>query len=90
LILLPGCYVTHAKLMDLGSGEILGSEDGKVRIRFASGDRAFLHDRVIEHLTVTTVAPVLPLKAARRAVKRKTEATATAPSVALKKASERR
>jgi hypothetical protein len=70
LILLAGCYVTHAKLPELGSGEILGQEDGKVRIRFASGDRAFLCGRVVEHLKITTEAPVLPKKA-RRATKRK-------------------
>ena len=36
-----GCYVVHAKLPDLGSGEVLSAEKGAVRIRFASGERSF-------------------------------------------------
>jgi len=71
LTLLPGAYVTHAKLADLGSGEILASEDGKVRIRFASGERAFLYERVVQHLTITSEAPQLPAAKPARSSKKK-------------------
>jgi hypothetical protein len=74
LNIMPGAYVTHARLLDLGSGEILSAEEGKVRIRFASGERSFMYDRVVQHLTVTTDAPQLPpakSKPARAPSKRK-------------------
>ena len=74
--LIAGSYVTHARLPELGSGEILGFEDGKVRIRFASGDKAFMYDRVIEHLTVTNEAPVNAQPKAATGKKRKTKAKA--------------
>jgi hypothetical protein len=54
-------------MLDLGSGEVMSLEEGKVRIRFASGERSFLYDRVVEHLTVTSEAvpepPAKPKKA---------------------------
>src|SRR5688500_691734 len=31
----PGSYVTHAKLPELGSGEVIVAEKGTIRIRFA-------------------------------------------------------
>lgn len=60
LISEPGSYVIHAKLPELGSGELIASENGRVRIRFASGTRNFLWELVASHLTATDVAPVLP------------------------------
>jgi hypothetical protein len=58
-----GCYVSHSKLPDLGAGEVLGSEKGTIRIRFASGDRNFLLDLVAPHLVITAAAPAVPASA---------------------------
>ena len=55
-----GSYVVHARLPELGTGEILGSEKGCVRIRFASGERNFNVDFVSPHLSVTQEAPAKP------------------------------
>ena len=70
-----GSYVTHAKLPDLGAGEILAADKGAVRIRFASGDRSFVWEMVQGHLTTTTEAPApaatKPAKRARKATKAK-------------------
>jgi hypothetical protein len=67
LTLIPGSYVTHAKLPELGSGEILSAHDGRVSIRFASGNRDFMLDRVMRHLTVTSEAPAAaPAKSSKR------------------------
>jgi hypothetical protein len=52
-----GSYVTHAKMPELGAGEILAAEKGTIRIRFESGDRSFLWDLVAAHLTMTAEAP---------------------------------
>lgn len=71
MILLPGAYVTHARLLELGSGEILGTEEGKIRIRFASGERSFLVEKVVDHLTITSEAPPPPAAKTRAASKRK-------------------
>lgn len=66
-----GSFVTHAKLMELGSGEVISIDRGEVRIRFASGDRAFVGDLALAHLT-TTDEPPAPAKAApKRARKAK-------------------
>jgi hypothetical protein len=63
-----GSYVTHNKLQDLGSGEILSLEKGTVRIRFASGDRSFLGHLVESYLVTALEGPVmLAQKAAKRA-----------------------
>lgn len=77
MILIPGSYVKHAKMLDLGSGEVMSAEEGKIRIRFASGERSFLYERVVEHLTVTTEAvPAPPAKAKKAAAKKKAKAKA--------------
>jgi hypothetical protein len=55
--LIPGCYVTHTKMPELGNGEVLSAYDGTISIRFASGNRAFKLDRATPHLMVTTEAP---------------------------------
>jgi hypothetical protein len=55
-----GSYVVHAKLPELGTGEVLAAEKGAVRIRFASGERNFSIDFVAPHLTVTAEAPPKP------------------------------
>lgn len=62
----PGSYVTHAKLPDLGSGEVMSSDKGTLRIRFASGERAFLIEAVERHLLVTHEAPSSPPPAKRK------------------------
>lgn len=61
-----GSYVTHDKLPDLGAGEILASEKGAVRIRFASGDRNFVWDMVRGHLSITLEAPAPQAKSTRK------------------------
>ena len=67
-----GCYVVHAKLPELGSGEVLATDKGAVRIRFASGERSFSIDFAGPHLTVTAEAPAkaAPTKAKGRAKKK--------------------
>jgi hypothetical protein len=68
--IIPGSYVTHAKMLELGSGEVLSAGDGAVCIRFASGNRSFKLDLVMRHLQVTTEAPApAPQKGAKRARK---------------------
>ena len=64
-----GAYVLHAKLPELGAGEILASDrEGAIRIRFASGERNFLWELVAAHLRITDEIPAPP-PAARRARK---------------------
>lgn len=58
--LIPGCYVTHTKLPDLGNGEVLSVQDGTVLIRFATGNRAFKIDFATPHLVMTSEAPAAP------------------------------
>jgi hypothetical protein len=62
----PGSYVTHSKLPELGSGEVVGYDKGVVRIRFASGERSFLVEAVSPHLVVSDEKPA-QLPAARKA-----------------------
>ena len=64
-----GSYVTHAKLPELGSGEILAVDKGAVRIRFASGERNFSGELVAAHLVTTLEAPPRPTKKASRSRK---------------------
>ena len=71
-----GSYVIHAKLPELGSGEILSAEKGALRIRFASGDRNFVWDMVHSHLEVTSEAPVPAPRSTKRTRKAKAEKTA--------------
>jgi hypothetical protein len=68
-----GSFVIHAKLGDLGSGEILGLDKGTIRIRFASGERHFVLKLVEPHLSSTLDAPhrALPASAAKRERKKK-------------------
>jgi uncharacterized protein DUF3553 len=80
LNIVPGSYVTHSKLPELGSGEVLSAQEGLVSIRFASGDRTFKHELVMRFLTVTSEAPLLiaPQKrAASRARKMRSKIAAT-------------
>jgi hypothetical protein len=76
-----GSFVIHAKLPELGSGEILSHDKGTVRIRFASGERAFSIDKAEPHLEVTQEAPAPP--ETKRAKKKK----AAAPKASAAKAS---
>ncbi|HEX6246153.1 MAG TPA: hypothetical protein VFZ61_34755 [Polyangiales bacterium] len=55
---------------ELGSGEVVSSEKGTMRIRFASGERSFLIEAVERHLVVTQDAPARPAPA-KRATKAK-------------------
>lgn len=64
MFLLVGSYVVHKQLAELGAGEIVGREEGRIRIRFASGERLFSEDLVTPHLEVTREAPVVPTPAA--------------------------
>ena len=58
MMFLPiGSYVTHAKLLELGSGQIVASDGQRVSIRFASGERSFVYELVQQHLNVTAEAP---------------------------------
>jgi len=67
---LIGAFVTHAKLLELGSGEVLAAEKGTLRVRFSSGERLFLAASVQPHLTVTVERPA-PTPVATRASKKK-------------------
>lgn len=69
-----GSFVTHAKLPELGSGEILSHDKGTVRIRFASGERAFAVEKAEPHLAITQEAPAPP--ESKRASKKKKAASA--------------
>lgn len=69
-------YVTHAKMPQLGSGEILNEHEGRLCIRFASGNRDFVADLVRPHLSVTSEAPAAAQKSAKRGRK---VATKSAP-----------
>ena len=60
-----GVYVTHAKMPDLGSGEIVAVDDQRVVIRFASGERHFVYALVEPHLNATSEAPVRSTKRPR-------------------------
>lgn len=66
----PGSFVTHAKLPELGSGEVMSSEKGTMRIRFASGERAFVIAAAEPHLLVTQEAPPRPAPTKRAAAKK--------------------
>jgi len=57
-LITPGSFVIHAKLAELGSGEIISIDKGAMRVRFASGERTFLTSAVEQYLTVTFEAPV--------------------------------
>jgi hypothetical protein len=68
-----GCFVTHQKLPDLGAGEVVASEKGALRIRFAGGERSFSEEIAQHHLTVTIEGPPpAPVKktARKKAVKK--------------------
>ena len=75
----PGSYVIHTKLPELGSGELIAAENGRVRIRFASGTRDFLWKLVASHLTATDVAPVLPATKAKGGARKKAAAPKKQP-----------
>lgn len=55
-----GSFVTHAKLPELGSGEVISLDKGMMRIRFASGERSFANELAAKHLTITQEAPAKP------------------------------
>jgi hypothetical protein len=63
--IVPGSYVVHAKLPELGSGEVMSVEKGTLRVRFSNSERAFDLAIVSPHLTVTVEgpAPRAPAKA---------------------------
>lgn len=69
-----GSFVSHAKLPDLGAGEVVASDKGTIRVRFASGERAFLLEAVERHLIVSETAPPAatpPKRAAKKAKAKK-------------------
>lgn len=53
-----GSMVTHAKLPELGRGEILSWEGGSICIRFASGERTFPIAFVEPHLVGAQQGPI--------------------------------
>lgn len=77
-----GSFVVHAKLPELGSGEILSHDKGTVRIRFASGERAFAVEKAEAHLAVTQEAPAPPEKTRGSKKKKAAAPKAAAKSVA--------
>lgn len=76
-----GTYVTHAKMPELGSGEIVASDGTRFSIRFASGERSFVCALTEKHLTVTTEAPA-PTKASRASAKSRATKKAAAAAKA--------
>jgi hypothetical protein len=70
-----GSFVTHAKLLDLGSGEVVSYDKGTMRIRFASGERDFLVEAVAKHLLVTQEGPARAAAPKRGAARKKKAAT---------------
>jgi hypothetical protein len=73
-----GSYVVHAKLPELGTGEIVASEKGCVRIRFASGERNFNVQFVAPHLSVTIEAPAKPTASTAKKAKSKAKSRLSA------------
>ena len=67
--IVPGSFVVHAKLPELGRGEVLWTEKGTVRLRFACGERSFLIAFASDHLSVVMAgpAPRPPAKRSRKA-----------------------
>ena len=53
----PGSYVTHANLPELGSGEIISSDQDTIRIRFAAGEKTFSIESVTQHLAHAAAGP---------------------------------
>ena len=60
--------MTHAKLPDLGSGEVTFMDGERLVIRFSSGERNFVYHLVEKHLNITQEAPA-PSKPSRAAKK---------------------
>ncbi len=79
--IVPGSFVVHAKLPDLGSGEVLSADKGSLKVRFASGERNFVTELVSQYLTVTIEGP-----APRAATKAKRAKKAAAKPAAAKPA----
>ncbi len=69
--IVPGTYVLHAKLQELGSGEVVSVDRGTLRVRFASSERAFDLAVVTPHLTVTAEGPAPAPASGSRARKSK-------------------
>ena len=85
--IIPGSFVVHAKLPELGRGEVLSAEKNTLRLRFACGERSFATSVVSEHLSVVVAGPTPPpAKAAKRATKApKAPATPSARKSARKR-----
>jgi hypothetical protein len=78
--IVPGSFVMHAKLAELGSGEVVSLDKGALRVRFASGERAFLMAAVSPHLTVTMEGPPPAAPSKSRARKSRAKAPAKQPA----------
>ena len=86
--IVPGSFVVHAKLPELGRGEVLSAEKHTLRLRFACGERSFVTAMVSEHLSVVVAGPTPPppAKAAKRTTKApKAPATPSARKTAQKR-----
>jgi hypothetical protein len=55
-----GSYVVHAKLPELGAGEIVAAAEGRVLIRFGFGARDFNVHSVSPHLSISADSPAKP------------------------------
>jgi hypothetical protein len=77
--IVPGSFVVHAKLPELGNGEVMSVGKGATRVRFASGERNFATDIVSQHLSVVIEGP-RPQPVAK-AAKASRKAPASRPAV---------
>ena len=79
-----GTYVVHAKLPELGTGEIVSSDGQCFGIRFASGQRNFVCALTEKHLSVTAEAPPVskPTRSSKPRAARASKAKAAAPAPA--------
>lgn len=73
-LIVPGSFVVHAKLPELGSGEVLWTDKGTLRLRFACGERSFLAEHASQHLSVVVEGPARQLPPAARKRARKAPA----------------
>lgn len=76
---LIGEFVTHSKLSELGVGEVMSTEKGALRIRFAAGERNFVAALVQPFLSVTSERPPAPVAKVKARAPRKAKPKA-APS----------
>ena len=57
MTLLIGSCVTHARMLELGSGEVVAFDGVRLKLHFASGDRSFVFRLAEKHLQLIPEAP---------------------------------